>query len=482
MNNKARRIALNILGLIIFATIAIFALFLARGNRFDLSTGQLITTGTIRISSQPEDIKVYVDEQLVQLNEKRVENIDPGEHQIRITSEGFDSWEGVIDVEAGFINDLAVKLFPTVQNLTRFTDTNVNKAEFDYSRTNVFYSVTESRTGSELGIWRKPLRESFLPIAAQNTATKLTNFNPEFISADDHKLIPSRNAERLVLTNQDFSEIHLINTNTTTVLSEDTMIEIDYPIQAISFIDNNNLLIENENMLLEYNIPSENTNLLYYQPQITPVYYVTDGIIYWLDSSKQNIMSRTGNTTNEIELENITLPANINQLHVAHDENLFVLSHDESITYIESTTSYSRTFDNYELVTVSPNGKFTLAQSTVDQLIDVIDTEFSQVLDEAVHDLYQTELNKDELDDGNVMWSFGSNYFLFRDNNGNIISTDSRGGNRRVIVTNDDERINGEQYSITDNSEALFISLQDGTAQQTKSNIYKLDFIEVVSE
>ena len=477
-SKSVRRLLLNIAGILIFSAIATFTLILARGNRFDITSGQFVETGTIRISSQPEEVRVFLNEKQITLNEKRIEGVDPGEYQVRITDEGFTSWEGVVQVEPGFITDLAVKLFPVNQQLEKFTQTNIDKLAFNDGRNLVIYGVTDNPKGSEVGIWRETLiSSSFLNLNNNSSRIKLANFGDKetFVTADNYMLMPSPSGERLLVSNNEFSKLHILSTDRLNDINEDDMLDIDFPIDSVEFLDNTNLLIASGNLLANYNVEADTTSLLYFSDQERPIYSVAGNTVYWLSSDRNTIKTFSNGTVSAIKLENIELPEMISSFRTASSGNVLIIAHEDNTTYIEVESSYIKTFGNQQFIESSPNGQFIVTEDKNGKL-NFTETTISQVFGDITHNTEVSELTKADIADGDIDWSFGSNFFIYRDEAGDIVSLDSRGGNLIDLVANEDGRIRNGDFTLTSDSTALFIALQDGVDEDQRYNIYKLDF------
>ncbi len=132
MKINFRRFILNLIGLTIFACITIFTIIIARGNRIDIGTGEIIETGSIQLITQPEEVRVFLNGKQVTLREKRIEALDPGDYTLKIEQDNYSSWQGKIEVKPGFINTVGITLFPTIQQLNQLTQSNIDKITYFY--------------------------------------------------------------------------------------------------------------------------------------------------------------------------------------------------------------------------------------------------------------------------------------------------------------------------------------------------------------
>lgn len=479
MNKTLRKYILNTIGLAIFATITIITLIIARGNRVDIRTGQIIETGTIRINSKPEDVTVFLNEQEKKLKEKRLETIDPGQYSLRIQKEGYSNWTGVVEVNAGFITDLSVTLFPVEQNLVKASQTNIDRAYFDRSRNNIIYTVIDHPTGSEVGIWKLALTESFLQqLSSNQTAQKITNITSDisFVTRGDYRVIVSSDATQMILANGDYSRAYLLSTSNYNEPSSSNRINFDFPVDSAEFLTSNTLLLKSGNLLVEYDLTNKTSQLLYYHPQQAPLFDIENNVAYWLNPTRDQIYTRAQGLTAPIKLENIALPKDIATLDVVESGKRIILGSTESVTFIESNISYLRTFTAQRYVSSSPNGRYLITENVNDGRLNFIENVRSEVYDEVSHNITTSELSRNDIADGNVQWSFDASFFIFPIGNGDLVALDNQGKNLTTLVQNEDNRMSKQTFGLNNSSSALLIVLQDGLEEDQKYNLYRLNF------
>ena len=114
MINKRLKIYLYICITIFFVLLAI-VLFYSFGYRYDIEEGETIQTGAIIIKTIPEDIDIYINDNLFENNNAlntlltgyvKVENLNSGEYNIKIKKDGYFDWGKNIDVNGGYITEL----------------------------------------------------------------------------------------------------------------------------------------------------------------------------------------------------------------------------------------------------------------------------------------------------------------------------------------------------------------------------------------
>ncbi|MBR6098051.1 PEGA domain-containing protein [Candidatus Saccharibacteria bacterium] len=140
---SARVIATNIfMGIAVVAIVAVL-LLIAMGFSFN-EKGNLEQSGLLQIASRPSRATVEIDgKQLLSLTEvnKMVSN---GEHDIKISKSGYDTWSKHIDLDAGLLTRIDwVRLFPINQVITT-TDTFNTLRLISYSNDNKHLLTSET--------------------------------------------------------------------------------------------------------------------------------------------------------------------------------------------------------------------------------------------------------------------------------------------------------------------------------------------------
>lgn len=120
--------------------------------------------------------------------------------------------------------------------------------------------------------------------------------------------------------------------------------------------------------------------------------------------------------------------------------------------------------------------KINSITKTANNKLNFIESNESEVLNEITHKVVPTELTPDEINGGNIDWSFDSSFFVYRNADGDIEARDSGGNNLIQLVENIDSRISNYPYSLISDNSALFVVLQDGVTDINKFNVYKVDF------
>jgi hypothetical protein len=108
--------------LILFLIIAV-----TRGYRPNLQKKSLVSTGILAISSDPKAAKVYVNGKLEGVTDINL-NLEPGEYQVEIKKEGYNSWQKTVKLKGELVLTLEALLFPINPSLSPLTNLGVKKA------------------------------------------------------------------------------------------------------------------------------------------------------------------------------------------------------------------------------------------------------------------------------------------------------------------------------------------------------------------
>lgn len=112
---------------ILFGAIFIVIVLFAKGYRINLSSRKIESTGIIAINAFPKASSVYLNGELAGATDLNL-NLKPGEWEIEVKKEGYNSWKKKVFLKEGVVINLDVRLFPSNPILKPLTSTGVNKA------------------------------------------------------------------------------------------------------------------------------------------------------------------------------------------------------------------------------------------------------------------------------------------------------------------------------------------------------------------
>lgn len=114
MTNKKLKIYLYFCATIFFILLTV-VLFYSFGYRYDIKEKEAVQVGAIIIKSVPEDIDIYIDDNLFENNRAldnlltnyiKIENLSGKTYNIKIKKDGYFDWGKNVNVNGGFITEL----------------------------------------------------------------------------------------------------------------------------------------------------------------------------------------------------------------------------------------------------------------------------------------------------------------------------------------------------------------------------------------
>lgn len=87
-------------------TAPLFVLYLS-GIKYDFDENRYVKTGILVANTEPEDVKIYVDDVLSGTSPDRVKFISPGEHDISLRKDGYFNWSKRLDLKSGKVTWVA---------------------------------------------------------------------------------------------------------------------------------------------------------------------------------------------------------------------------------------------------------------------------------------------------------------------------------------------------------------------------------------
>lgn len=123
---------------------------LAKGYRFDRRTGAIKGTGIIAVSSIPPGGAIYLDNELVSASNNTINDLDPKTYKLRVSKDGFSTWEKDVTVQAEKVSLVTVTLFPTTPDLRPLTFTGVNKPQLSSDGQKIAYAISDP---TKAGLW-----------------------------------------------------------------------------------------------------------------------------------------------------------------------------------------------------------------------------------------------------------------------------------------------------------------------------------------
>lgn len=453
----------------------VFALLMVRGNT--ITPSGITQTGTIRLDvSPPGNLTVLLNEQRQNVTSNgTVENINPGEYTLKISKDGYRTWQQPVKVQAGLVTNLSAKLFPEALNLEQITQTSIAEATFAASGQFAFYIVTESPLGANVGIWRQPLVQIGLPLIEER-AIKISNITPaiaQSIAQKNLRIIPAPNGDKLLLLLG--NEVFNLAADKYSEPGQNNRLVFDYRIDQIDWLSNNSLLIQSGNLLIEYNLERQVSNVVVFQNDISPVfsnhkngssYVIKGGQIYRYNDSKTAL----------VELENIVLPQDVTQVITPlQNEDVVLLVAGGNLYYLYIPTSYLTNLGPVGLLSVSPNGQYLFVKDTENKILSV-QVNISLVQNTVGTSVTPTSIPS-ELDVNNLKWDSSSRFVLYQTNEPDKLFSADRLGQNISLVLLSENILPGNSFSISPNGDRINLLLNDDKEGSLRKNLYQLELV-----
>lgn len=157
-----KRIISAVIAFSFIAGVTIVIVVYSRGYRLDTQQKNLTTTGILSVSSFPEKASIYIDGKLTSASNASI-TLPPGWYNIRISKEGYQSWEKKVRIQGEVVSQIDALLIPGNPSLRALTVNGISLPMLSPSGTKIAYVILpkEASTGGTLaksGVWMLELR------------------------------------------------------------------------------------------------------------------------------------------------------------------------------------------------------------------------------------------------------------------------------------------------------------------------------------
>jgi len=190
-----------VLTFIFLSAVTAVVILWATGYRPDPENGGFTKTGMVAVKSSPEGAKIYLDGKLVAVTDDSLAGIAPGEHQLKVTKEGYVSWNKTITVYEELVTDVDVLLVPISTRIEPLSNTGAGSPVLSPGRDKIAY-FTEN--GEYPGIWALPLGgQPFVNIFKSNSNIIIENTDKIKFSTGERLWWSPEELEMLVKMNEE---------------------------------------------------------------------------------------------------------------------------------------------------------------------------------------------------------------------------------------------------------------------------------------
>ncbi len=137
-----KRFLFTVFSVLVIAAVAGGAIFLAKGYRFSPKTGAVKGTGIISVASIPDQASVYIDGHLTTASNATVSSLTPKNYDVKITKDGFISWEKNVEVKEGLVTQIKATLFPAIPTVYPMTFNGVEHVTLSADGQRLVFIVT----------------------------------------------------------------------------------------------------------------------------------------------------------------------------------------------------------------------------------------------------------------------------------------------------------------------------------------------------
>ena len=139
--HKKRRVIRFFAILFVFLAVTATIIFFARGFRFDFKERKLERTGILSVSTTPNGAAIYINDDLKDASNATIQNLQPGKYKVRLTKEGYSSWEKEIEIKEEIVTPIEAVLFPSAPNLKAISFNGVVNPEISPDLQKIVYGI-----------------------------------------------------------------------------------------------------------------------------------------------------------------------------------------------------------------------------------------------------------------------------------------------------------------------------------------------------
>lgn len=205
-SNRRSLILIALVGFFIISFTYLISIF-ARGYRFSVKNGfTLNPTGIISTVSYPKGASVYINDKLVTATDDTF-NLSPGVYNLKISKNGFNTWQKDITVKPETVYQADIQLFSSVPDLKPITLTGAINPSANIDNTKIVYAVASASATKDNGLYI--IESTGLPISFIRSDTRQLATDSATINWTEFNYTFSPNS-RQILTNNPKTKVNYL--------------------------------------------------------------------------------------------------------------------------------------------------------------------------------------------------------------------------------------------------------------------------------
>ncbi len=235
------RVIITILSVVVIFLVAGLTIFLARGWQLNPQTMTVEKTGLLAISSIPDGGSVHLDNHLVSATNTTISYLQPKTYALKITKEGYTTWEKAIEIRKELVTKIEALLFPLAPELKPLTFTGISDPQISPDGQRIVWAIKQ---GEKAGLWSLDITDG-RPIIASREARQVVKDTPILFFSQNHFFWAPNSRDILVTlqengrTGDEFMRNFVLNTDQLNDKPQD--ITLSLAKQLISWQDEINL-------------------------------------------------------------------------------------------------------------------------------------------------------------------------------------------------------------------------------------------------
>lgn len=460
----------------LFLLSTLIAIIFTQGGK--ITRNGIINTGSAKLEISPQsiDAEVLLDGKKVKVENDFINNIEPGDHSLRIESPDFHVWEKIVTIRPSLVSNIEVKLFPLDPELLQLTQTDIDQVFFSVDGSYAYYLVNSPLiSGSEQGFWRIRLEDQDIFFKRDAVPEKLTELSAELytiLSGNSFVVNPDSNNRQLIIYTEDHSEQYLIDLgqNGSRIVITDLNELLGFvPTYVNWFNSNNSLIVANETILLELNLTNQEKTVITYSPSDKLIFSANNTAIYFHSTSDNTLSTYQNKQSKKLKLSPNILPEKVSNIWLSQDSNSLVLE-SESSFYLFDLTSQKilQLISDVSYIDMSFNGRTVLFSNDTKLITITIDKIIAQ-------DQLAIKTNSLPIDPTyEPRFINNSNLLVFNNKLEGKLQVAEDDGTNVVDVLDNSEIVNG-YFHFQKSGISLVVLLSNGDSENVlKQNLYKL--------